>query len=368
MQNKYQVLAFISASYVSGAERVSFDVLKGLRNKGVSILTVTNGWNNGEFSSMLQKEGLDEQSVKLGWYYLTKPMWTLDSLLNAPKAFRTYIRILRDNPKATIYTSGFQQVYLLRPWLKNRKIIVHIHDSFSGNKKQAWFVRKIESFVFKFVAISSFIKEDLIKCGVPESKITVVYNGIDVPEILSPKKDTPFFRFGIVGQLIPRKGHSVLFEALSILKSKLPTAPFQLSIIGKGSEDYSRYLRKQAEGLGVDQLISWEGYKPTKEAIYQNLDTVVAPSSVEPFGLITVEANSYQVPVIAFNHSGFKETIETGRNGWLVEPFTAQELADAMIRALSNKAQSKLMGEKGRAMVQSRFSIQQMIDGVYTLI
>ena len=366
--NNNQILALISASYVSGAERVSFDVLKGLHDKGFSILTITNGWNNGEFSAMLQKEELPELSVKLGWYYLTKPLWTLDSLWHAPKAIQTFLKAFKSNPTATIYTSGFQQVFLLRPWLKNRKIIVHIHDSFSENKRQAWFIKKIEPTVSTFIAISSFIKDDLLKCGVPENKIKIVYNGIDIPSELPVKQPNPRFTFGIVGQIIPRKGHKLLLQALALVKQRKPNNECQLCIIGKGSDEYVSELKKLSQELGVEDSVLWEGYKATKEEIYKNLDVVVAPSNVEPFGLITVEANSYSIPVIAFNHSGFKETIQPGKNGWLVEPFTVEELADAMIRAMSNKAQTAMMGEKARSLVLSSFSKDKMIQGVIDLI
>jgi glycosyltransferase involved in cell wall biosynthesis len=76
-----------------------------------------------------------------------------------------------------------------------------------------------------------------------------------------------------------------------------------------------------------------------------NAEFLVMPSTgIESFGLAAIEAFACGTPVIASRHGGLREIIDHGRNGLLVAPGNADELADAIAYAVANPLQMRRMG------------------------
>jgi glycosyltransferase involved in cell wall biosynthesis len=257
---------------------------------------------------------------------------------------------------------------LLYPLLK-KKIIYHVHDSSSHSKQQRRFIKLADKKVEKFIAVSGYIKEDLIKCGINEKKINVIYNGIELNSAAEKIRSTGnSVRIGIVGQIIPRKGHHLLVEALNKLKNQNINA-FELHIYGRGNEDYISELKQKISEYGLDNKVTWEGFKRDLNDIYPFLDIVVVPTlNDEPFGMVAIEPSVWSIPVIASNTGGLKEIIHDGINGFLFANDNASALADRLKLLISDETLRIEMGHNAKEILIKDFSAKVQNNRIKKLI
>lgn len=360
-----KILVIAGGTYISGAEKVTLDVLEGLKQNGFDVHCMVSGWNDGDFINRIKALKIPYTAIKLGWYYTTKIWWSLDSLVHYPKAIFDFIRLKKNFKADLVYTISFRQIILLYPFFK-KNIVYHIHDPNSYSKQTKFFLSLIQKKVNYFLAVSNYIKTDLLNCDLPEKKIKVIYNGIKVLPLL-PENNNEILTIGIVGQIIPRKGHLVLIEALQIIhKNGLKV---KLVIVGKGTIDFEQEIKKSIDAYELNEFVEWRGFVNDTYEIYKKIDIVIAPTqNEEPFGLMACEANMLGKPAIVSNKGGLKEIVENGMNGYLINPKNAKEIADKIIHLYKSPELIKTMGKNGRERVITLFSIAKMNESIQQLI
>jgi glycosyltransferase involved in cell wall biosynthesis len=135
-----------------------------------------------------------------------------------------------------------------------------------------------------------------------------------------------------VGRLVPAKGPAVLLEALAVLRGRSGAVP-SLSVVGDGP--YRRWLERRARDLGLDVVFTGQLAPPAVAGAMRRALVVVVPSTgPEPLGLVPVEAMAAGAVVVASAVGGLTETVEDGRNGYLVPAGCPHALADGLVRAL----------------------------------
>lgn len=355
-----RILGICSGSYFFGKEAVAINVMKGIKKNGHSIIVIFSGWNDGVFEKKLKEMGIKSYPLKLGWYYLRKISWSLDSLVHYPKALAQYIRIQKDFQPEILYVDSYRPIILLMPFLK-AKIIYHVNDPHMDKRSDRVFLRLIRNRVSQFIAASEFIKKDLISAGVNKNKIVVIHNAIDMPDEES-KEYLPKgkMRIGIVGQVIPRKGHEDLIQACSLIKGEVP---FELYIYGSGNRNYIDHIKQLTLDLNITESVHWRGYEKNKKEIYQNLDVLIAPTrNDEPFALVALESSAYKVPVIATNSGGFPESIINNKSGYIVMKQSPEMIAEKIRLLFSNPLQLKTFGMQARNNIVKNFTSECMHD------
>lgn len=364
-----KILCIAGGAFVWGSEIVTLNILKGLKQKGHSVSCLTSGWNDGRFHKHLQSIGIPYKSTKLGWLYLRKPLWTLDTLLHLPVGLIQSIKILRQVPHDLIYTNSYRQISLLSPWI-DKPIFYHVHDPHSKDRQFRWLLPKIDPKIKTYVAVSDFIRQDLIAAGIRPGKITVIYNGVEIPKNSSlplPSFCKPL-TLGIVGQIITRKGHEDAIEALAFLKQS-GYEELRLFIVGKGNPLFEQKLKELIKERALSEKVIWRGFHHSLQEIYNGIGVLLAPTrNAEPFGLIAVEANSFKIPAIVSNKGGFPETVQHQYNGLIVPPNDPQSLAQAIAFFLNNPDAISLMGENGYKNVRNKFSLEVMQNNVAALL
>lgn len=364
-----RVLAITPASYIGGTEKVTLDVLSGLKDNNFQIHCIINGWNDNDFPSRLQKMNIVYTPIKLGWYYLKKIRWSIDSLIHYPRAVIKFLEVIKSFKHDVVYLTTYRSIILLYPLLK-KNIIYHVHECNSNNKQSKILLKIADKKVVKYIAVSDFIKLDLILCGIDKSKIEVVYNGIDIP-VYSKKErseiDGPL-AIGIVGQIIPRKGHEDVLEALKILREK-GYVDVRLKIVGKGDIAFEEKLKRLIENYQMNDLVFWKGYEKDMIRIYDGIDVLIAPTrNEEPFGLVAIEANAMNIPVIVSKKGGLVEIVEDKYNGFIVDAYSPNQIAERIIFFYDNPKLQKKMGERGREKVSSCFTKKQMLLNFISII
>ena len=99
------------------------------------------------------------------------------------------------------------------------------------------------------------------------------------------------------------------------------------------------------------------------------LADVVVSSSIEPeaFGRVSIEAQAMNIPIIASNLGGSKETVLNGKSGLLFMPEDAKDLAEVINKLMSmDKESLRLIGEHGRKNVEKKFNVDQMCQTTFT--
>jgi glycosyltransferase involved in cell wall biosynthesis len=182
------------------------------------------------------------------------------------------------------------------------------------------------------VAVSHALKTALVGLGVPEDRVTVLRNGVDL-ELFKPRPRSAAGRTRIllsVGHLIERKGHELVIGALPYLPE------FSLLIVGEGPE-HSR-LRRLAADLKLLDRVCFLGEVPHRELpeLYASADALILASSREGWPNVLLEAMACGTPVVASDIWGNPEVVAQAEAGVLMKSHTAESVAEAVQRLFRN--------------------------------
>ena len=224
---------------------------------------------------------------------------------------------------------------------------------------------QVEKFVQRFVTKNFAVSEGVAKFYIlseicKPSKMEVIYHGLETDFC---NNDEPAIRISenqllIAGRLRKFKGHELLLKAVKYLKYEI--SDFKLIILGEGEEKDKLLSIVKREGL--DEVVFFAGFSKEVCPYFKGSDLVVAPSIVEPFGLIVLEAYSCSKPVVAFDVTAFNENIVNNETGFLIKPYDTKELANKIKYLLENKNIAKQMGVNGYKLLQDKFSFDASIE------
>ena len=219
------------------------------------------------------------------------------------------------------------------------------------------------------IAISEGIRAVLLADGVSAEKVSCVRSAVDFERFQAASAPAKLkARFGlpdesvVVGmaaQLIPRKGHDVLLEAVSALKDRWPH--LRVLIMGKGPLGPS--VVQQIQAMDLEAQVQCVGFLTDIENVLPHLDFVVHPARTEGLGVALLQAASAGVAVIASRAGGMPEAVLHERTGLLIPPGDAQELVAGMERLLVDPALAARYGAEGRRRMAAEFSIAAMAKG-----
>jgi glycosyltransferase involved in cell wall biosynthesis len=163
--------------------------------------------------------------------------------------------------------------------------------------------------------------------------------------------DNAPFTIGLIGQMIPRKGHHVLLDALPRLIEETPGA--RVWFVGEDRfrprSGYATALRRRVESSpALKGRVSFLGYRDDVADVYRQLDLVAAPSLEEPFGRVALEAMRFGCPVVAARVGGLGRVVEHEGNGLLFPRGDAAELARCIARIAAAPDLRERLIEGGR--------------------
>jgi glycosyltransferase involved in cell wall biosynthesis len=213
------------------------------------------------------------------------------------------------------------------------------------------------------VTISKYSHEKILQFyGVDSRKIRIVPNGVDT-EKFNPANNSLLVKERLratnrqivlfVGRLIPRKGLFYLVEAAKhIVKERSETL---FVIVGEGPLKNRLIAGVEAANLGNNFAFLGDVSESELAAVYGCADVFVFPSIQEGQGIALLEAQASGKPVVAFDITGVKEAVVEKETGFLVKPDIV-ELAEAVLKLLSDDSLRLKMGERGRNFVQNSFT------------
>ncbi len=246
---------------------------------------------------------------------------------------------------------------------------VHNVDQFYVSPRYAALAQISARGLDRIVAISDAVAEYLREdAGLPDERLIRIHYGIDPspfrPEALPPSRRSegdPLRRptIGVIARLAPQKGHRVLFEALPAIREAVPDVLARLV----GHEELSTVADLQALAAthGVDDLVTFEGFRADVATVLADLDIFVLPSLWEGFGLVLLEAMAAGRPIVASAVGPIPEIVVDGVTGLLVPPGAPAALAEAIIRLLRDPELAAAYGRAGRARVERELRVETMV-------
>ncbi|MFN2115806.1 MAG: glycosyltransferase family 4 protein [Anaerolineae bacterium] len=221
------------------------------------------------------------------------------------------------------------------------------------------------------IAVSPAARE-LIASYFP-GRYTIIPNGIEF-ERFAGDHVRPFEQYDdgrlnilFVGRLEERKGFEYLIRAFKQIRIAVPSV--RMLVVGAYDKDdkadYVRYARKH----GLHE-IRFVGYVSAADIprYYRTADVFCAPSTgFESFGIVLLEAMAAGTPIVASDIMGYRDVMTHEREGLLVTPADADDIAAALIRLLRDERERRRMGEEGRA-TASRYDwsrVARLIEDFY---
>jgi len=247
---------------------------------------------------------------------------------------------------------------------------VHGHDITKHENAGSRSARRFFDHVDRVIAVSDFIATQALARGCPESKLTQHYIGIDLDKFRQEKceSETPSLLF--VGRLVEKKGCTYLLQAMEKLKPRFPE--LRLTIIGDG--DLEPILRQEAASRNLN--VDFAGTASAEE-IRQHLARCwlfVAPSvtaengDAEGLGMVFLEAQALQTPVVSFRSGGLVEAVDEGSTALLSDEKDVAGLTQNIAELLENSGLRHNMGRAGRQRVERKFDVRKQcakLESIY---
>ena len=262
---------------------------------------------------------------------------------------------------------------------KGIPIIVSAHNSWDDNLYLD-LTRNIKW--TKYIAVSHFIKRELMGAGVDDRKIAVIHHGIDHNNYHPDHKSTSAYRKypQLKGKKVIfhparmglAKGCDISIKAMRLVKERYPEAMLILAgtknIIDWGSHQQKdiAYMVNLVDFFDLTDNVVIDAF-PLKmmPSLYAASDVCLYPSTVsEPFGLTMLEAMSSAKPMIVTDAGGMPEIIKDGINGFVIPIKNFERLAARIIQLLDDQRLNERFGYTGREMVEQYYTKEIITDNM----
>ena len=196
-----------------------------------------------------------------------------------------------------------------------------------------------------FVSPSRFLVDRYVAWGLPAERFSVIENGLDTSARAKPRalaKGGRRARFGFFGQVTQFKGVHVLLDAITRIPEAVWCDDAQLNIFGGNletqPETFQAQLRALLDRAGRRARLHGAYGSEDLPQLMAKIDWVVMPSVWwENAPVVIQEAFHHRRPLIVSDIGGMAEKVRDGIDGLHFRTGSAEDLADAMVRAMTEK-------------------------------
>ena len=344
--------------FFTGAAIQVWDLVQGLQARGHDIVLATRPGSHWA-----------ERAASAGLTYYGLPMASeldLRSVLELVRLLRRHriqvVHAHKGRARTLILLAG---LFTGMPVLVLNRGVSFPLDRFN---RLGYITRRVTA----IIAVCEAIKMSLVRAGVPEAKIRVIYSGTDT-ERFHPGVDRTRIReeLGLtraqflVTQIGVRdgKGNGDVMEAMATVTARTPSA----HLLMVGARD-PRALHERAQGLGLKRNFHVLGYREDVPEILAGSDCCV-DASYRGLGLTGTLRESLAVatPVVATAVEGNPELVIEGETGLLFPPRDVPALARAITRVMSDPVLARQTADAGRRRVELLFSTRRKVERVEAL-
>lgn len=362
-----RILMLHGSSDLYGASKIFLNSIAALQKSGHQVTVVLS--EDGPLAKELLALGVDLHLQKLG--ILRRKYFNLPGLFNRIKTIwkaKIFLDRLIFEKEITHLYSNTSAVLVGAFAAKKGRIrhIWHLHEILVGPK---WFADLLGNVINKYADVVIVVSQavwDNWKSKVSESKMLLLYNGIDYSPYLLQSKDIrneipkakDKILIGMIGRINHWKGQPYFLDMVKVLVEEHQDIHFL--IVGDafpGTEHFVTEMLKKIEILGLQQHVTYLGYREDIPAILKSLDIFVLPSILpDPLPTVILEAMASAKPVVATHHGGACEMIIQNETGFLIPWDNAEVGAQCIGKLIIDKNKREEMGVKGKERVLKKFS------------
>jgi glycosyltransferase involved in cell wall biosynthesis len=350
---------------VFGLERMSFEVLRTLREHGAAVHCIVNSWQSSRVVD-LTDDLRASWSTGYYWYELRRRA-TLGARFQAAwDIFRTSFDLLGDARRfrpTHVFAPEFNAIVRSAPalWIL-RRLGVHVVLRLGNAPESGRFYRflwrhVIDHCVDQYAPNSRFIEQELLDHGIPARKSRVIYNTVPRrSHVWHPRQPVPG-RVIFVGQIIPPKGVDLLLEAIAELRRS--NVGVTLDIVGDidgweapGYAGYRARVRARAEEPDLAGCVRFLGLREDVPALLAAASVHCLPSRPEQkegFTVTTLEAKHAGLPSVVTQSGALPEMVRHTVDGWVCGEVTASAIAEGLAYFLSDPERARRAGDEARA-------------------
>ena len=378
MKKKIKVLQVIPKLGYGGTETGCYDLAHFLPEKNCKSYIITSG---GELLKFVKKGKV--KIIKL-------PVNSKNPILIFFNTIAIFLIILFYNINI-VHARSRAPAWscLIATKLTRRKFVTTFHGTYNFNNRFKKFYNSVMARSNLVIAGSNFIFSHINENYGEfflnnKRKLLVVFRGINTnyynPQKVLPSKLDKFskqfnidrnkFIILMPGRLTYWKGQKIFIEAIKLLKEQDNIPPFEAIILGDAQERnvYKKQLLVLTEQHRLSKEIKFINHCEEMPIAYR-IANLVCSCSIEPeaFGRVSVEAQSMEVPIIASNIGGSKETIVKDKTGFLFESGNSNALTNTIIMAMQKDYNSlKSIGFEGRKNILKKFDVDKMCNTTFT--
>ena len=359
MTNKIHIFHVLPNLEVGGAEVVTINMIKVLREMEYDVTLV----------SLYQPS-----SQSLIWMVrdMAIPLYTLNKRIGFdPKVANQLARILHEAQPDIVHTHLRALKYTFLALIRNPHTpwIHTVHNI--AERENSWAERQLFRYLCQTrrvipVAVSEFVQDsffryyNLKQCNVIHNGIptTAAYSKSMSVQKLRSTMDIPEQNVVVlaVGRITQQKNPLLLLRAFNRMKQKIKAS----TLVYAGDGPMRNELVAQVENLGIADSVRILGHVKNIPPLMRASDIFVLPSDWEGLPLSLLEAMNNALPTIATSVGGVPEAIDSNATGYLVKPGDEDGITRLLIRlALDNRLRKKI-GQRARAEVARKFSIERM--------
>lgn len=353
---KHFRLALVRQKYRpdGGAERFVSRALEALEDQDLDLSVITREWqgdvNPNWHIHLCDPMKWGRVSRERGFANAARKIWQQEKF----DIVQSHERI----PGCDIYRAGdgvhrrwlLQRSRLLPAWRGKRLLTDRFHSYVMRAEQEMYAAPELKSVICNAQMIKNEIMADF---GLPDEKITVIYNAIDNQKFLPA---TEALRHQLRQQFnIPQQAHCLIFVGSGFERKGLEAAiravaPTDSILLVVGQDKDEKRYRGLAQSLGCEQRIRFMGVQKQTLPFYQAADASLLPTLYDPFPNVILEAMSCGLPVITSQTCGGAEFIQQGVNGFVFDALDVKSLAES-IQELPVIALGSDMAEAARARI-----------------
>jgi glycosyltransferase involved in cell wall biosynthesis len=223
----------------------------------------------------------------------------------------------------------------------------------------------------RLIAVSSDIRNELVKHGADPSRITTVLNGIDHRRYKRDRSREAEVRaslglsaadvvIGAVGRLEPQKRFDLLLDAFAALNARRPET--RLVIVGEGSQ--RALLEAKRRALTLENICTFLGHLADVAPAHHVFDVFVQSSDYEGTPNAVLEAMALETPIVATDVGGTAELVDDGVHGRIVPPGDVNRLNGAIEWLLADRARAAAMARNARRRAEGELSFESRVRRV----
>jgi len=272
-----------------------------------------------------------------------------------------------------IYTNTVETAHVL-PVLaecgalgRRTRVISHVHELDGTIKKYgADRLSEFTRFSHAIICVSEAVRNNLLKYGLPEDRVHVVYPSVRPPRFVSPNKDDAVFTVLGCGEITVWKGIDVFIDTAR----KALALNRDMEFVWLGADNYKirEYFEEDIRRFGLEKEIRFLGYDDDISPYFRVADLFYLSSRQDSFPLVCLEAASIGLPSLYYPDAGGIRELFGEDAGFPLPYLDTEYAANLIIQLVKDRERRRIVGEEAKRRFERLCSESVMLSNIECIV